>query len=252
MNKIKYCIDELCIINELISFLPLSFFLRSLSRFAFIRLPDFITYSRQLNNLMKSNMDKSLYKSIKDDLNALNDVYLEFFENIRHKVGAHFSDIDFGNRLELWNSIDIVKIDFAIENPTEIYNKFSFLPDFISLQDNFIDSGLKKSLIQTADKLNIENYPHIGFDSLALSRHNSTAILNGSEIHQKAQLIKSLEVLLDFEFGIIKEAKNNVKIYNVFKEIMVLNFINYCDNLFTRNISVDAVQYAVGFDNLLN
>lgn len=46
----------------------------------------------------------------------------ECFLTSRHKLVAHVQDFDFGKRIELWNDIEITKVEFFVEGARDLAN----------------------------------------------------------------------------------------------------------------------------------
>jgi hypothetical protein len=251
MDKLKYCTKEIIILDQLLRLKSCGFYKRALSRFVMIRLDAFITLARQANNQIDIN-EKSRRKRIKGSLNALEELYKEFLYKQRNSFGGHFKVMDFGTRIDIWSEIEYYKIDFFIKSIIEIYNMFKnevWYEDFTSIL-HIIGSTIGKDVESISSVMDLENRPRIANDVLALTRPNTVAALSGHPLHERAGILKSLELIINYELRILK-IDNNSLIRNLFKELLILDLINYSDALFTRNVAADAKQAMDGLDLII-
>ncbi len=111
-EKLKFIVDELQLAVYLARYAPDDFVARSLSRHVAIRANDFIDRARRLRKpLNEAGFDTR-------EFNKTKEVYAQYFDEyfhvVRDKLGAHVQDFDFGQRIELWNDIEIVKIEYFV------------------------------------------------------------------------------------------------------------------------------------------
>ncbi|PBQ32347.1 hypothetical protein CNR22_11385 [Sphingobacteriaceae bacterium] len=188
-------------------------------------------------------------KAIKKELNTLQELYNDHFKLQRDKYGAHFQYLDFGKRLEAWSDINADKASFFTKVPIDIYGQFNFVPGFIPYLPATITLGITSKIIDVNEKFNLEQIPSIASDILSLTRPNSGGLLNFSMIHTKAGVLKSLELLIDYEWTMIEQLKNDTDIVAPFIKLFITDLLSYVDNFFTRtDITDTSSQYEAGFD----
>ena len=242
MNHFKYCVKEILMIKNLIEVENSDFYKRSLARFISIRTDDFIKVSFALNKRTLKSV------SIKNDLNALQNYYKEYYKTQRDKFGAHFQDLDFAKRLEVWNQIDIEKTTFFTSSILDIYKGFHELPGYESIADIKIPPKLKKHIAELNSELDIEKYPNFSADILSLTRYNSGGLLHFSKVQNKAAVIKSIEIILNYEIELYR-LLYRTELGVVVKKLVITDIVSYCDNLFTRTeLAASAKQEENGFD----
>lgn len=248
MEHLKFCLKEILIIRSLLNIKNSSFFKRNLGRYIALRVDDFIKLAFALN---KSTIN---VKHVKDDLNALQDLYREFFKTQRDKYGAHFQELEFSKRLEIWSQIDFQKADFFTELPIDIYGKFHSVPGFIetnTLYEN-ISVVVSSEISELNEKLDIEKYPNFSSDILSLTRYNSGGIINFSHLHTKAGTLKALELILNYNIELFKLVKDHNELASVIKKLIVIDLSSYCDNFITRtDIPIGAKQEEDGLDQYI-
>lgn len=249
MEHLKYCLKEILIIKSLIEIDNSNFYKRSLARLIAIRIDDFIKLSFTLN---KSTVNK---QNIKDDLNTLQDYYVEYFKTQRDKFGAHFQELDFSKRLELWSNIDFEKTDFFSSIPLDIYNNFSTVSGFQRPDEifNSISSEMIQEIKDLNIELDIEKYPNFSSDILSLTRYNSGGIIPCSKLQVKAGVLKSLEIINNYNIALFELTKKSNDISNVIKKIFITDVVSYCDNFITRNdLPEGAKQEEDGLDKYID
>src|SRR6185503_1103379 len=163
-----------------------------------IRVDDFIrlgfTVNKQTVNL----------QMIRDELNALQTLYKDHFKLQRDKYGAHFQHLDFANRLKNWAAINLDTASFFNELPKEIYFHFAEAAGYIPFVQYTIALETKVLIERLNEQFDMESHPNFSSDILSLTRPNTGGMLNFSMIHTKAGVLKSLELLLDYEWQMIK------------------------------------------------
>ena len=248
MEHLKYCLKEILITKSIIELENSNFYKRNLCRYISIRVDDFIKLSFELN---KKTINKQL---IKDDLNALQECYKEFFKIQRDKFGAHFQELDFSKRLEFWAQIDYEKADFFSSMPAEIYKTFNEVSGFQDANQLYIglSNDLKLSIEEKNKELDIEKFPSFSSDILSLTRYNTGGIIPCSMLQVKAGVLKSLEIILDYNFELFRLTRSSIEVSNIFKKILITDLVSYCDNFITRtDLPVGAKQEEDGLDKYI-
>lgn len=252
MDKIQYCLKEILLIQELLKIPNPGFFKRLLSRLVAIRVPDFINFGFIYNKSLPNTFSNK--QKIKDELNALLGLYHEFMKLQRDKLGSHFQDLEFLERIELWLKIDFSTLDFFIDNVIEIYKLFSTSHDYkdINLLNQPIDPLLAEKIRAKNEELNIENNTYASSDILGLSRFNNAQMMVFSEMNIKASVLKSIEIIVNYDLEMLVITSPHQELHNLFKEMSITDVINYYDNLFTRVVPPGSPQEMDGFDKFIN
>ncbi|MBN1967887.1 MAG: hypothetical protein JW870_00820 [Candidatus Delongbacteria bacterium] len=240
---------EILVIKNILEIENSNFFKRSLARFVALRIDDFIKLGFSIN---KATINQ---QPIKDDLNALQDLYKSHFKTQRDKFGAHFQELDFASRLEIWSQIDYDKSSFFSSIPIDIYDKFNTLSDYETSEMLFrkIPEDLKENIKKLNSELDIEKYPNFSSDILSLTRYNSGGLIPCSNLQVKAGVLKSLEIIIDYSIGLYKVCLANESISDILKKIIITDVVSYCDNFITRtDLTAGAKQEEDGLDKILD
>lgn len=249
LNHLKYCLKEILVVKNILEIENSNFFKRSLARFVALRIDDFIKLGFSIN---KATINR---QTIKDDLNALQDLYKSHFKTQRDKFGAHFQELDFASRLEFWSLIDYDKSSFFSSIPIDIYDKFNSLSDYETSEILFgeIPEDLKEKIKKLNSELDIEKYPNFSSDILSLTRYNSGGLIPCSNLQVKAGVLKSLEIIIDYSIGLYKVCVANESISDILKKIIITDVVSYCDNFITRtDLTAGAKQEEDGLDKILD
>lgn len=249
LQKMKYCREQIKIIEELLLIETCSFYQRALARMIILRLYDIIRFGRQLNNqIVLSNKTE-----IKNHLNALSDLYEEFLKKQRDKLSGHVQDdVDFGTRIELWMNIDCDVISFFINAAFEAYSYFNVVNDYEPIEPLGLDAILLEQLKKTSSELNIEDgKPRISTDILGLTRAGTSGLLLVNDIQAKFGALNLLELLIRYEQKMADVGRGNNRLKHLFVEMLIVDVVNYIDNFVTRTVIPGAKQEMAGLDQLL-
>ncbi|MEQ6378493.1 hypothetical protein RZN25_16905 [Bacillaceae bacterium S4-13-56] len=246
LEKMKYALKNMQIANAILTIKNSSFFKRVISRIILIRLPDFIRYARMVNNETKGSRSKIEHSKVKNELNALSNLYEEFLEEQRNKFGGHFKEEDYFERIQIWSEIQGEKIIFFFELAEEITNLL--VP---GQREKYILKEEDKAIInKISDKHDLEKRPMLGTDVLALSRYNTVSAINTHELHTKPAILNSLRIIIDYELDVLNQnLQHDLKL--IFKLLVLVDVISFADTLFTRNIPISAKQYMDGLDTVV-
>lgn len=245
----KYCVSEILAAKELLSIPNSSFFSRSIARMVAIRNDDFIKSAFRVN---KANGNLQL---VKDDTNALQDLYKDHLALQRSKFGAHFQELDLATRFDCWQSINYESSTFFTDMPVAIYSLFLSAPNYDSASKLVapLPQHVRESIRNHNDLSDIEKFPTIGVDALALARHNTGGMLVGSTTQQKASTLKSIEIFINYNVGLLKIVKNTGAYDAIIKKMLLTDIISYADNLISRNdLAPGAPQEEKGLNTLAN
>ena len=92
---------------------------RIFSRHVIIRALDFVQHSRRLRrplaaagiNVRRFHREKEIYA----------DYFQEYFRVTRDRLSGHVQDIDFIERIDLWNDIELNKLQFFADSARDMY-----------------------------------------------------------------------------------------------------------------------------------
>jgi hypothetical protein len=230
----------------LINIIDSDFFARVISRLVIIRIYDFITLTRQYNNSFVIN--STLKRELRNKLNLLSDTFEDKLKIQRHKLSAHFQDLEFANRVDSWSNITKIEIDIFYIKILEIYNLLENQNDYKEiLESNFELSQQDIINIQNVvSEKDIESTPHFSNDILSITRTNTGAIIPCHPIQDKILSLNSIHLMIDFEILLYKNLE--AEIYKqLIKTILINDIVSFIDNLITRTGS----QY-IGLDNIID
>lgn len=253
IEVIQQGLREMFMASKLLEVDNCDFYKRSIARIIALRTHNFL-YDQLMYEYNNSTINTEKQK-VRGDLNTLKGYYDEYFKEPRHKFAGHFEDADFGERIELWSSIDFEKADFFFTQPLSIYEYFSNETDYLVTEDLKINltDNIENLVKDVNTKYNIEDKPRFASDLLSLTRFNTGGMLYCSIMQQKAATLKSLLLILDYEFALYSACVNSIEYSDLIKKIIVIDIINYCDNLYTRtDLLAGAPQEMNGLDNLID
>lgn len=208
-----YTLKEIDTVAKLLLVKNSTFFKRSISRLIAMRVDDFIKLG------FATNKQTVRLQIIKDELNALEALYKDHLKLQRDKYSAHFQHLDFSDRLENWSALNFEKATFFHEIPKGIYSQFSTVPGYVPYDELTIDALSIQQLAEINNEFDLEAHPSIATDILSLTRPNSGGVLNFSMIHTKAGVLKSLELLIDYEWAMIQKVSSNREILVPFTKL---------------------------------
>ena len=126
LEKLKFLAEEMQIAFHLSMHAEDFFAARTIARHILVRAKDFDPDARQLRKpLRDAGYDIRAFNSAKEAYASAFDEYLKV---ARHRLGAHVQDLDFGERIELWNDIEIVKTSFFVDGAESIHEVGVSLP----------------------------------------------------------------------------------------------------------------------------
>lgn len=246
MRKIYYCISQIKTTQNLLNIINSDFFARVISRQVIIRVYDFITLTRQFNNSFVRN--STLKRELKNKLNLLSNDFEEKLKIQRHKLSAHFQDLEFGDRVDSWSNITKNEIDIFYIKILEIYNLLENQNDYQEIVESNFEL-LQQEIINIeniVNKKDIESTPHSSNDILSITRANTGAIIPCHPIQDKVLSLNSIHLMIDFEIALYSTL--GASIYQQLIKTMLINdIISFIDNLITRGNS----QYN-GLDKIID
>lgn len=118
LDKLRFLAEELQLAFALANSAPDAWNARPIARHILIRAYDVIAHARQIRKFVRTFGSNQKFHEAKE---AYASWFDEYFKMARHKLGAHVQDLDFGQRIELWNDIETSKIGTFVEGAAEIY-----------------------------------------------------------------------------------------------------------------------------------
>lgn len=253
IEKLKFILEEMQIALYLTTHLTDPFVTRTLARHILIRAENFITHARRLQRPLKEagHDTRELHKTKENYASAFD----EYFKDARHRLGAHVQDFDLGKRIELWNDIEIIKISFFVDGAKEIYQSISpfNLHGYVTYVDppEINDSDILESLQKHQKLIESRNWVEVGCDPLAMTRNNTTALLNMTPVHSRAGQLTLIRRWISIQVDILSRISAHTRILRILKARIITDIVSFCDCLVTRPVASGALQEMDGLDKLI-
>nr|WP_295902194.1 hypothetical protein [uncultured Bdellovibrio sp.] len=253
-QKLRLIVQELELSLLMCRKLHDDFSRRTFARHILIRAKDFITHSRKLRKpLIAAGFD---VKSFHEQKEIYADAFAEYFQVSRDKISGHVQDLDFHDRIGLWNQIEIQKVEYFVDSALHIYRNtlgslnipdyqlYDPLQDFrkaelVEVLENF--SRLKKS--DTAVRM--------ASDPLAMTRPNTVSALNLTPVHSRASQLALIKLWMDINLELFGVISIFTDCQRILKSRLVTDIISFGDGLITRRVDKSAPQSMKGLDILL-
>jgi hypothetical protein len=253
IEKLKFIVEEMHLAFLMATHVPDHFVARTLARHILIRAENLIEHARGLRKPLNIGGYNTNHFNITKEAYA--DNFNEYFRTSRDKLGAHVQDFDFGKRLELWNDIEITKIEYFVEGAKEVYRSLASmsLPGYIQFTEpvELTDPALKQ-LLQTFNlaEENIESV-EIGADSLAMTRPNTTAALNFTDVHSRASQLALIRRWIKLQNELLSQVVPYPNLIRILKARIVTDIVSFSDCLVTRALTSGAPQEMDGLNTLI-
>ena len=253
LEKLRFILEEMELAHYLAKNASDDENARVLSRHVIIRAEDLIKHARGL----RKPLLKVGYKLV--DFNNAKEIYASEFESYfsvtRHKLGAHIQDFDFVKRVELWNDVESIKVDYFANDALAIYKELEVLsiPELISyskpqeINNPSFDDKLALFRKTTISRSGSE----LGTDPLALSRPNTTTVLNGTTLHIRAGQLNLLRRWIDYQLKLFIHLKGSKAVERILKGRILTDIVSFCDCLITKEVRAGSLQEMDGLDRLL-
>ena len=254
VEKLKFIAEEMHIAFHLATHAPTPFEARTFARHILIRAENFIEHARGLKKPLNiAGYDTRGFHKIKEAYAAN---FVEYFQVSRDRLGAHVQDVDFVKRIELWNDIEIIKIDFFVDGAKEIYQSLAamHLPAYIPFTDppELTDPVLKNEL-QAFQRLNSNgHWIEFGTDSLAMTRENTSAGLNMTPVHSRAAQLALIRRWIQMQHSLLDKLVAHSRIARMLKARIITDIVSFCDCLVTRSVIAGKPQEMDGLDKLIS
>lgn len=253
VEKLKFIVEEMQLAFHLAMHVTAPFVARTLARHILIRTENFIEHARGLRKpLNNAGHDIRNFHKTKE---AYASAFEEYFQVARHKLGAHVQDFDFGKRIELWNEIEIVKIGYFVDGALQIYRSLAALslPGYVTYAEppELNDPSVLESLGQFQQAINNGSGIEMGTDPLAMTRNNTSAVLNMTPVHQRAGQLALIRRWIAMQREILRWLGPQIRIARMLKARIVTDLVSFCDCLVTRPVAPGALQEMEGLDKLI-
>jgi hypothetical protein len=249
LEKMRFLLAEMQVAFQLTKHAPDSFTARTLALHIVMRAENFIDHARAIRKPL--NLTKSSDYHIAKEAYA--ETFAEYFRVARDKIGAHFQDLDFGKRIEIWNAIDQSKIGYFVDGAIEIYAKLASVPDYAAyvppatLSDPAFKSALAIFSLKNGDK----NFVEMSADPLAVTRENSTAVLNSHPIHARAGQVTLIKRWIVMLTQLLARFGDFSDIVRILRADLITDFVSYSDCLVTRPVQPGEPQEMDGLNTIL-
>jgi hypothetical protein len=253
LEKLKFLVEEMELAMQLALRATDAFVSRTLARHVLVRTENFIAHARQLRKpLNNAGYGTTRFHQLKETYAK---TFEEYFKTSRDRLGAHVQDFDFGKRIDLWNDIEIIKIGYFVDGAVEIYKELASLglPGYIAyaspseLSDSSFE-GLLPGIFAPNDG---RQWTEIGTDPLAMTRNNTSAILNLTPVHQRAGQLTLIRRWVNLQRRILEESHALVGTTRIIKARLITDIVSFCDCLVTRQVQPGAPQEMDGLDRLV-
>jgi len=253
LEKLRFLVEEMALQFHLTKQVPDPFIARTLALYIIIRIENFIEHARGLRKpLNNAGHNTTKFHNKKEAYVAK---FEGHFKTARHKLGAHVQDYDFGQRLELWNEIEIVKVSYFVDVAIEIYKSLSPLnvPGYVAYVDppEIADPGVVQVISLFLRTLESRDGVEIGSDSLAMTRNNTTALLNMSPIHARAGQFALIRRWMTKQRDLFNRFAAYPRIARILKASIITGIVSFCDCLVTRPVRPGGLQAMDGLDKLI-
>jgi hypothetical protein len=253
IEKLKFIAEEMQLAFLLATHAPDDFTARTLARHILIRAKDFIEHARALRRpLNAAGYNTRDFHKTKEAYAAAFD---EYFKISRDRLGAHVQDFDFGKRLDLWNDIEVGKLGFFVDGAIELYRSLAGfnIPGYAAWADapELSDAALLGALRVFQRAQDHMTWTELGTDPLAMTRQNTSAILNLSPVHARAGQLALIRRWITIQSSLLTRLAGYGRITRILKVRIITDIVSFCDCLVTRAVSPGAPQEMDGLDRLI-
>ena len=248
-EKMRFLIAEMQLAFQLTKHAPDSFMARTLALHIIIRAKDFIEHARAVRKPLGLSKTSDFHTAKE----AYADTFVEYYGLARDKIGAHFQDLDFGKRIELWTAIDQSKIEYFVDGAAEVYGKLAGVPGYEPYTPPVIlnDAALKAAFADFSRRRGDTNWVEMSSDPLAATRENTTAVMNGSTLHARAGQVTLIKRWGTMLAPMLAKFTRCPEIVRIVRANIITDFVSYCDCLVTRPVTPGAPQEMDGLDTIL-
>lgn len=255
LEKLKFIVEEMALALFLSKNIDDSFVARTLALHIIVRIKDFIAHADQLRKPLAAggcNVTEFVGKK-----KAYTESYDEYYKLARDKNAAHVQDVDFADRIELWNDIEMVKMEYFVDGATEIYESLAKLkiPGYVPYkQPSEIKSPnviQELRLFQRALENDSMGKVVVATDVLALTRDHTSGLVNTTDVHLRAGQIVLLHRWIRVWRDLLTRLQVSQALARIIKERLLTDIVSTCDCLVTRQVAPGSPQEMDGLDKLI-
>lgn len=229
LDHLRYCLKDIDAAERFIKIQNIDFCKRAVGRLIAVRIEDFVSIGLQENNTTLNS------KKIRGDFVALENLHENFFQIQRDKFGAHFQKLDFLGTLQAWSDINLERVDFFASMARQCYDLFQISPSYSPFLSATPSASDEAAIIGGNKEYDIESQPNMSSDILSFTRPNSGGLIHWGEVKRKMGVLKSIEILVNYELSMLKALPNASDFFELFAKLFTVDVVSYCDNFFTRS-----------------
>lgn len=252
LDKLRFLAEELRLSFVLAKAAPDPWNARLVTRHILIRASDFIEHARQLRRLLRPYGSDREFHDAKE---AYAGWFDEYFRTARNKLGAHVQDFDFGRRIELWNDIEISKVETFVDGAAQIYDGLAKLnlPDYVPLPPSLVEEAdpAWHSALARFQHASSSPRAEFGADPLAMTRPGSLGGSGTTPIHERASQLSLIARWMTWDQTVIDQFGTFPRVRRMFLSRLVTDAVSFADCLITRALPASALQAMSGLDHLL-
>ena len=253
LEKLRFIVGELQLAGHVARHAPGAFVARTLSRHVAVRAENFIAHARGLRKpLNRAGFDTRTFNKTKEVYAKYFD---EYFHIVRHKLGAHVQDFDFGKRIELWNDIEVVKTGFFVDGAKEIYDGLAPLkiPGYVPFVEpaELTNVGLKAALDAFKASGANRQWAEVGVDPLAMTRPNTASILDMNPVRLRAGQLALIRRWVKAQRDLVARLQGYEGMLRILKSRLITDIVSFFDVLVTRPVTAGDPQEMDGLNTLL-
>lgn len=252
LDKLRFLAEELQLAFALANSAPDAWNSRLIARHILIRAYDVIAHARQIRKFVRTFGSDLKFHEAKE---AYASWFDEYFKTARHKLGAHVQDLDFGQRIELWNDVETSKIGTFVEGAAEIYGLLAplNLPGYVPITSpppELADSAFLLALAQFQQSA-LPTRAEYASDPLAMTRPGTIAGAGNTPIHHRAAQLSLVARWVRWDRATLDRFAAFPGARRIFLSRLVTDVVSFADCLITRPTPSGAFQTMVGFNDLM-
>lgn len=252
LDKLRFLAEELQLAFALANSAPDAWNARLIARHILIRAYDVIAHARQIRKFVRTFGSDQKFHEAKE---AYASWFDEYFKMARHKLGAHVQDLDFGQRIELWNDIETSKIGTFVEGAAEIYGLLAplNLPGYVPVTSpppELADPAFLSALAQFQQSV-LPARAEYASDPLAMTRAGTLAGSGNTPIHHRAAQLSLIGRWVRWDRATLDRFAAFPRVRRILLSRLVTDLVSFADCLITRPTASGALQTMVGFNDLM-
>jgi hypothetical protein len=255
LDKFRHLAQEIELSFAIACALPTDHLRRVFSRRVTIRVKDFIDHARQLRKPLTAAGFQ--IRDFHERKEAYAQTFLEYFPVFRDKMGAHVQDIDLAGRLELWSSVEIVKLRYFVDGAIEIYGT-TLQSTHASLGSQAYqpfrelkDPRFQQLLTELEQTRSADDRPRFTVDLLAGTRAHDMMMINESPPHLRSKQLVSLIEWVDLAQELLPLFSSFPNAARIVKAQLITDVVSMADCLVTRPLNRPTAQSLKGLDAVL-